>query len=401
MSLATETPRRTIPVCTPVLDGREAEYVAECLETNWVSSLGAYIPRFEQRFAALGGAPYAVACSSGTAAIHLALECLDIGPGDEVIIPTFTLIVSANMVCLTGATPVLVDVRPDTWCIDPALIEAKITPRTKAIMVVHMYGHPCDMDAICAVARRHDLYVIEDAAQAHGATYRGRTVGGLGDVGCFSFYGNKIITTGEGGMLVTRRREIAERATLLRNQAFGEERFVHHEVGFNYRMTNIQAAIGLAQCERFDEKVRRKREIAAVYDGLLADEPTLQRPAHGVGCEPVWWMYGIVLKDAFGCMKADPSSPGRAGRAGRRDAVVFRADAPPTGLPGRTSSLAGLARRLPCQRRVGSERPVPAVRSGPDLRRPGLRGRAASGLQTLKAPPDDPHPNPLPGRERG
>jgi perosamine synthetase len=305
MSLATETPRRTIPVCTPVLDGREAEYVAECLETNWVSSLGAYIPRFEQRFAALGGAPYAVACSSGTAAIHLALECLDIGPGDEVIIPAFTLIVSANMVCLTGATPVLVDVRPDTWCIDPALIEAKITPRTKAIMVVHMYGHPCDVDAICAIALRHNLYVIEDAAQAHGATYRGRPVGGLGDVGCFSFYGNKIITTGEGGMLVTRRREIAERAALLRNQAFGEERFVHHQVGFNYRMTNIQAAIGLAQCERFDDKVRRKREIAAVYDGLLADEPTLQRPAHGLGCEPVWWMYGIVLKDLFGRTKAE------------------------------------------------------------------------------------------------
>jgi perosamine synthetase len=305
MSLATETPRRGIPVCTPVLDGREAEYVAECLETNWVSSLGEYIPQFEQRFAALGGAPYAVACSSGTAAIHLALECLDIGPGDEVIIPAFTLIVSANMVCLTGATPVLVDVRPDTWCIDPALIEAKITPRTKAIMVVHMYGHPCEMDAICAIARRHNLHVIEDAAQAHGATYRGRTVGGLGDVGCFSFYGNKIITTGEGGMLVTRRREIAERAALLRNQAFGEERFVHHQVGFNYRMTNIQAAIGLAQCERFDEKVRRKREIAAVYDGLLADEPTLQRPAHGVGCEPVWWMYGIVLRDSFGRTKTE------------------------------------------------------------------------------------------------
>jgi len=305
MSVAITGKRRTIPVCAPVLDGQEAEYVADCLATNWVSSLGAYIPRFEQRFAGLIGVPYAAACSSGTAAVHLALECLDIGPGDEVIIPAFTLIVSANMVCLTGAKPVLVDVRPDTRCIDPGLIEAKITPRTKAIMVVHMYGHPCEMDAIVEIGRRHKLHVIEDAAQAHGATYHGRTVGGIGEIGCFSFYGNKIITTGEGGMLVTRSRKIAERAALLRNQAFGEERFVHEEVGFNYRMTNIQAAIGFAQCERFAEKVERKREIAAIYDDLLADETTIRRPAHADGCEPVWWMYGIVLKDSFGRTKQE------------------------------------------------------------------------------------------------
>ncbi len=305
MSLATTTQCRTIPVCTPVLDGREAEYVNRCLSTNWVSSLGEFIPQFETKFAELCGAPHAVACSSGTSAIHLALECLDIGPGDEVIIPAFTLIVSANMVCLAGATPVLVDVRPDTWCIDPNLIEAKITPRTKAIMAVHMYGHPCEMNAICEIARRHKLHVIEDAAQAHGATYQGRVVGGIGDIGCFSFYGNKIITTGEGGMLVTRSRKIAERAALLRNQAFGEERFVHEHLGFNYRMTNIQAGIGLAQCERFDEKIRRKREIAAIYNELLAAERAIRRPAHAEGCEPVWWMYGFVLKDSFGRTKEE------------------------------------------------------------------------------------------------
>jgi len=300
----TEEPR-AIPVCTPILDGREAEYVADCIETNWVSSLGEYIPRFEQTFARICNAPHSVACSSGTAAIHLALEALDIGPGDEVIIPSFTLIVSANMVCLAGATPVLVDVRPDTWCIDPVLIEAKVTPRTKAVMVVHMYGHPCDLDPILAIAKRRNLAVIEDAAQAHGAEYRGRPVGAIGDVGCFSFYANKIITTGEGGMLVTRDKAIADRAVLLRNQAFEEERFVHRHVGFNYRMTNIQAAIGLAQCERFGEKIIRKREIAAIYDELLADEDSLQLPAKGADCEPVYWMYGVVLKDTFGRAKRE------------------------------------------------------------------------------------------------
>ena len=262
-----------------MLDGREREYVLDCLDTNWVSSLGEYIARFERQFATICDAAYGVACCNGTAAIHLALEALDIGPGDEVIVPAFTLIVSANMVCLTGATPVLVDVRPDTWCIDPDLIEQKITPRTKAIMAVHMYGQPCEMDATREVARRHGLKVIEDGAQAHGARYRGKPIGGIGDIGCFSFYGNKILTTGEGGMLVTSDKALAERAALLRNQAFEQERFLHHHVGFNYRMTNVQAAIGLAQCERLTEKLRRKAQIARTYDELLADEPDVRRPA--------------------------------------------------------------------------------------------------------------------------
>ncbi|MDO8632125.1 MAG: DegT/DnrJ/EryC1/StrS family aminotransferase [Phycisphaerales bacterium] len=305
MPALAEKPRRTISVCSPVLDGAERRYALDCIDTNWISSLGEYIPRFEHRFAGLCGAAHGVACSSGTAALHLVLEALDIGPDDEVLIPSFTLIVSANVVCRTGATPVLVDVRPDTWCIDPSLMEARITSRTKAIMAVHMYGHPCDMNAICDIARRHGLYVIEDAAQAHGATYRGRTVGSIGEVGCFSFYANKIITTGEGGMVVTNDAAIAERAALLRNQAFGEERFVHHHVGFNYRMTNIQAAIGYAQCERFDEKVARKREIAAEYDRLLSDQDALQLPARADGCEPVYWMYGVVLRDEFGRTKRE------------------------------------------------------------------------------------------------
>ncbi len=293
-------PRKSIPVCSPMLDGEERANVLDCIDSNWISSAGEYIPRLEKAFAKRCGAAHGVACCNGTAALHLALEALEIGPGDEVIIPSFTLIVSANVVCWTGAVPVLVDVKSHTWCIDEELIETKITPRTRAIVAVHMYGHPCAMDEIRGIARRHGLYVIEDAAQAHGATYRGRTVGGIGDVGCFSFYGNKIITTGEGGMLVTNDAPIAERAALLRNQAFGEERFVHHHVGFNYRMTNIQAAIGCAQCERWDEKVARKRELAAEYDRLFADESALQLPVEADGCRSVYWMYGVVLNDEFG-----------------------------------------------------------------------------------------------------
>ena len=231
-----------IPVCEPVLDGRERAYVLDCIDGNWISSLGRYIPAFEEKFSNYCGASHGVACSSGTAALHLAVESLGVGLGDEVIIPAFTLIVSANVVALTGATPVLVDVEPDTWCIDPALIEERITPKTKAIMAVHMYGHPADMTAIRSIAQRYGLSVIEDCAQAHGAEVRGRRVGGLGDVSTFSFYGNKIITTGEGGMVVTNNDRLAARARLLRDQAFEKERFVHRAVGFNYRMTTIQAA---------------------------------------------------------------------------------------------------------------------------------------------------------------
>ena len=289
-----------IPVCEPVLDGNERDYVLDCLEGNWISSLGQYIPLFEERFSAHCGASYGVACSSGTAALHLALEALDIGPGDEVIIPAFTLIVSANVVCLTGATPVLVDVEPDTWCINAKQIEEKVGPRTKAIMPVHMYGHPADMGAIMGIARRHGLAVIEDCAQAHGAEVHGRRVGAIGDVGAFSFYGNKTLTTGEGGMLLTNDAAIAERAALLRNQAFEQERFVHHAVGFNYRMTNIQAAIGAAQCERLDGKVQSKMEMARVYGDLLAGCGDIQLPVCRPWAKNVYWMYGVLLQRSFG-----------------------------------------------------------------------------------------------------
>jgi len=303
MAMPTDTvaaPPSFIPVCEPALGGREREYVLDCLDSNWISSIGKYITRFEETFAGCCGAEHGIACSSGTAALHLALEALGVGPGDEVIVPAFNLIVGATTVCMAGATPVLVDVQPDTWCIDPARIEERITPRTRAIMAVHMYGHPADMPAIMEIAERHGLKVLEDGAEAHGAVCHGRTVGSIGHAAAFSFYGNKIITTGEGGMVVTRDVGIAERARLLRNQAFTAERFVHYDVGFNYRMTNIQAAIGLAQCERLAECVARKIRIAGVYTELLAGEASLTLPHQAPWAKNVYWMYGLLIEESFG-----------------------------------------------------------------------------------------------------
>ncbi len=288
-----------IPVWEPVLDGNEERYVRDCLETNWISSLGRYITRFEEAFASWCGMPHAVACSSGTAALHLSLVALGIGPGDEVLIPDFTLIVSANTVILAGARPVLVDVDARTWCLDPARIEDKITPRTKAIMAVHMYGHPCDMPAISDVARRHGLAVIEDCAEAHGAQVSERKVGTFGDAGCFSFYGNKILTTGEGGMVLVRDAGLAARLRLLRDQGFEPPRFVHRIIGFNYRLTNVQAAIGLAQTEKADEKVRRKREIAGWYLERLEPCRDVELPFEAAGAKNVYWMFGVKLGTRF------------------------------------------------------------------------------------------------------
>ncbi|HEY7370363.1 MAG TPA: DegT/DnrJ/EryC1/StrS family aminotransferase [Thermoanaerobaculia bacterium] len=287
-----------IPVWEPVLDGHEESYVLDALRSNWVSSLGPYILKFEERFAASCGVRYGIACSSGTAALHMALVALGIGPGDEVLIPDFTLIVSANTVILSGAKPVLVDVDPRTWCLDPARLEEKITPRTRAVMPVHMYGHPCDMPAIQEIAKRRNLFVVEDAAEAHGAEIAGRKVGAFGDAGCFSFYGNKILTTGEGGMVVTDDERLTERLRLLRNQAFEERRFVHHVMGFNYRLTNVQAAIGLAQVERLEEKLARKKEIASWYRELLAGED-VGLPAQSPGIRNVHWMFGVTLGNSY------------------------------------------------------------------------------------------------------
>jgi perosamine synthetase len=294
-----------IPVCEPVLDGREIQYVMDAMQTNWISSAGKYISLFEEKFSQYCGVPYGVACSNCTTALHMSLVALGIGPGDEVIIPDFTLIVSANTVILSGAKPVLVDVDSRTWCIDPSLIETKITPRTKAIMVVHMYGHPCDMEAIMEIAARHNLYVIEDCAQSVGAEVNGRKTGTFGDAACFSFYGNKILTSGEGGMVLCRDEKLAERLQLLRNQGFQEPRFVHEVMGFNYRMTNIQAAIGVAQTEMVEEKVSKKRWIGETYNELLADQTDLGLPCEEAWAKNVYWMYGIVVQDSFGMAKEE------------------------------------------------------------------------------------------------
>ncbi|MEO8391621.1 MAG: DegT/DnrJ/EryC1/StrS family aminotransferase [Chloroflexota bacterium] len=294
-----------IPVCEPVFDGNEAAYVADCIQTGWVSSGGAYIDRFEEMFSAYCGMPYGVAVTSGTTALHLALTALGIGAGDEVIIPDFTLIVSANVVIQVGARPVLIDADPQTWCMDAAQIEAKITPATKAIMAVHLYGHPCDMVALKAIAERHNLYLIEDCAEAHGSEVNGQRVGSLSDAGCFSFYGNKTLTTGEGGMVVCRDPALAERMRLLRNQGFREPRFVHDVVAFNYRMTNVQAAIGVAQTEKADEKIESKRWIARTYTELLGGEAELILPYEASWAKNTYWMYGVLLRDGFGRSKDD------------------------------------------------------------------------------------------------
>ncbi len=294
-----------IPVNEPLLTAREMEYVQECVRTGWISSAGRFIEEFETRWAAYCGMSHGVAVSNGTAALEIAVEALGLTPGDEVILPSFTIISCVLAVLSNGAVPVLVDVDPKTYCLDVAQLEARITPRTRAIMPVHMYGHPVDMDPLLAVAKRHRLTVIEDAAEAHGAEYlsgRGgptqvwRRCGGLGDVSAFSFYANKLITTGEGGMVLTNDAAVAERLRSLRNLSFrSEKRFFHTELGHNFRLTNIQAALGVAQVERIDDIVARKRWMGQAYSERLNGIPSLQLPTESSWARSVYWMYGLVL----------------------------------------------------------------------------------------------------------
>lgn len=289
-----------IPVCEPTLKGNELKYATEAIQSGWISSAGEFIKKFEEGFSAYCGVKYGIACSNGTTALHLALETMGIGKGDEVIIPTFTMIASCNAIFYTGAKPVLVDSELATWNIDVDKIEEKITSRTKAIIVVHTYGHPVDMDKLRKVADRHHIPIIEDAAEAHGAEYKGKRTGGLGDIACFSFYSNKIITTGEGGMVVTNNEAWAKRAQALRNHFFGEPRFLHQSVGYNYRMTNIQAAIGLAQLEKIDELVAARRRNAQLYNSLLKNVPGITLPPEAPWAKNVYWMYGVLVQDEFG-----------------------------------------------------------------------------------------------------
>jgi len=290
-----------IPVFAPWLSDSVRRYVLDCVESGWISSLGEYVGRFERDFAAFCEAGHGVATSNGTTALHLCLVTLGIGPGDEVLVPDMTFVSTANVVRYTGATPVLVDADPRTWGMDPEDARRKLTGRTRAIIPVHLYGHPVDMDPILALGAAHGVDVVEDAAEAHGARYKGRRVGALGRIGAFSFYGNKIITTGEGGMVVTNDPKLAERAAFLRDHAMDpRRRYYHPEIGFNYRMTNIQAAIGCAQLEQADRILARRKEIAAAYASGLAGIAGLTPPPAEAWAESVHWMYSVLVEPAFG-----------------------------------------------------------------------------------------------------
>lgn len=286
------------PVAEPEIGEEELRNVVEAVKSGWVSSKGKFIEEFENSFARYIGVKYGVATSSGTTALHLALAALGVGPGDEVVVPDLTFAATINAVLYVGARPVIADVDPSYWCLDPRELERAITERTKAVMVVHLYGHPCDMDAIMEVAERHGLYVVEDAAEAHGAEYRGRKVGGFGHVSCFSFYGNKIITTGEGGMCLTNDEELAERMRVLRDHGMDpKRRYWHNFVGFNYRMTNLQAALGVAQLGKIGRFVEKKRMIARWYAEELSSVKGIALHPEMPWAKCVYWLYSILVDE--------------------------------------------------------------------------------------------------------
>ncbi|NLC72082.1 MAG: DegT/DnrJ/EryC1/StrS family aminotransferase [Desulfuromonadaceae bacterium] len=289
--------KKFIPVNNPVMDGNEKAYVLDCLESSWISSSGKYLDRFEEAFAEFCNVKYAVACSNGTAALHLALLALGLEPGDEVLIPDLTFIATANAVTYCGGTPVFVDIEPETWNIDPELIEGKISSRTKGIIVVHFRGHPADMDPILKVAGRHGLFVIEDAAQSHGAEYKGRMTGSLGNIGTFSFFGNKIVTAGEGGMIVTNDESCAKKMRLLKNQGMENvKRYWHPVVGFNYRLTNVAAAIGLAQLEKIASQIDGRTAVASWYQEYFQKVPGFRWQGDKESSNRVWFLFTLVVE---------------------------------------------------------------------------------------------------------
>jgi perosamine synthetase len=320
-----------IPVNEPLLARKTLAYVADCIRTGWISSAGGYIRRFEEEFGRYLRVKHAVTTTSGTTALHLALASLNIGPGDEVIVPAQTMIAVPYAVLYTGAKPVVLDVDREIFALDPAAIRIflrkgcrydrrtkswinkKTGGRVRAILPVHLYGHPCPMDEILALARDHGLHVVEDAAEAHGALYYGkagrkksRYAGTMGEIGCFSFYGNKIVTTGEGGMVVTNDDGLAERARRLKDLAHAPgKRFLHTELAFNYRMTNVQAAIGLAQVEEIDRFIAIKQRMAAAYRKSLAGITGLTLPVEKSWARNVYWMYAVVVEDSFGMRRDD------------------------------------------------------------------------------------------------
>ena len=299
--------RAHLPVAQPILGERELVYVTECILTGWISSNGRFVGEFENRCADYCRVPHAISTSNGTTALHLALLALGIGPGDEVIVPTLTFIASANAVTHTGARPVFVDSESICWNVDPAAVERAITDRTKAVMAVHLYGHPADMKALRAICDRHNLFLVEDAAEAFGSTHHGEPAGSLGDIAAFSFFGNKIITTGEGGMVLTANPEFAEKCRILRDHGMSAtRRYWHPVLGYNYRMTNLQAAVGVGQMEKVSSIITAKRQIASTYGSMLRGLPGITMPEEPVGARSVFWLNSVKIDPStFGLHRDD------------------------------------------------------------------------------------------------
>lgn len=290
-----------IPVNKPLIAKNALRYVSSCIRTGWISSAGTYIQTFEKNFASFVGVKHAITTTSGTAAIHLALASLGIAENDEVILPAHTMFSCAAAVIYTGARPVLVDVERDTWNMNCQTVEKKITKRTKVIMPVHIYGHPVDMDPLRSLAEKYKIQIVEDAAEACGAEYKGIRVGSIGTIGCFSFYANKIITTGEGGMMVTNDDRLAVHARTLKDLAHSHKRrFYHEEIGFNYRMTNMQAALGVAQLQEVHSYIEKKLWMANLYNKHLSHTEGLTLPVCKPWAKNVYWMYGVLVEDSFG-----------------------------------------------------------------------------------------------------
>ncbi len=287
------------PIVSPDLKGNELKYLTDAFLSTWISSKGEYIEKFEKEFSSFCECKYGVATSNGTTALHLALTACGVGPGDEVIVPDLTFAATINVVFHAGATPVIVDVDKDSWCINPAEIEKAITPKTKAVIPVHLYGQPCDMNRIMQIAKRNHLFVIEDCAEAHGAEYAGKKVGSFGDAGCFSFFGNKIITTGEGGMCVANSEKLDRRMRLLRDHGMSRERKYWHEaIGYNYRMTNLQAAIGVAQLERINEILSDRRSNENKYREELSHIPCLEFQRDNLpNRKKITWLVSALVKN--------------------------------------------------------------------------------------------------------
>ena len=315
--------RAFIPIAEPSIGEREVELVADAVRSGWVSSIGEYVTAFEDELASRCGVAHAIATSNGTTALHLALAVAGIGPADEVIVPALTFVATAAAVRYVGASPVLAESDPAHWCVDPADVASRVTPRTRAIVAVDLYGHPADMDALNEIAAEHDLALVEDAAESLGAVYRQRPAGGLGRLGILSFYGNKLITTGEGGALLTDDPALADRARLLRDHAMdSDRRYWHGEIGFNYRITNMQAALGVAQLERLDDFLARKREIAAAYRAGLQSVPGVSFQEEADWATSSWWMTTLRLDADRGVDRDELAVRLRAGGVDSRPAFV-------------------------------------------------------------------------------